>query len=94
MFGVSMFDFFEPASNYFSRTSDCVGCMNAEKCPWSKQGVMLGSCFNKVSKIKLTAEEDKALNGRSLHVFHLGRIEDVPALVRQALREVRVGENT
>ena len=88
-----MFDFFQPASNYFAFASDCVGCMNAKKCPWSKKGVMLGSCFNKVSKIKLTAEEAKALNGKSLHVFHLGRAEDVPALVHQALCDMRVGKN-
>ncbi len=88
-----MFDFFESASNYLTFASDCAGCVNAKKCQWSKQGVMLGSCFNKVSKIKLTAEEAKALNGKSLHVFHLGRAEDVPALVHQALRDVHIGKN-
>ncbi len=88
-----MFDFFKPASNYLPFASDCVGCMNAKKCPWSKKGVMLGSCFNKVSKIRLSTEEAKALNGKSLHIFHLGRAEDVHTLVHQALRNVRVGKN-
>ncbi len=88
-----MFDSFQSASNYLTFASDCVGCMNAKKCPWSKKGVMLGSCFNKVSKIKLTAEEAHALDGKFLHVFHLGRAEDVPALVHQALREARAGKN-